>query len=162
TAHHLVMDGVTFVHIFLPELQVLYEAFSRGVPSPLPDLPLHYADFAVWQRGWLTEEVLAQKIAYWRTQPADFTGVCLPTAFPRPSRPSARGARIPITLDAELMTRLRELARRAGVSLFTTLLSAWKTLLFRYTGQGDIVVGSSASARSRPEFERVIGFFIDN
>jgi amino acid adenylation domain-containing protein len=162
TAHHIIMDGVSYWHIFLPELQALYEAFSRGQPSPLPDLPYQYADFAAWQRRWLTEEELYPKLAYWRAHLADLTELCLPTDQPYPSRPSTRGASVPITLPAELMRRLRELGRRAGVSLFTTLLSAWKTLLFRYTGQGDIVVGSVASGRSRPEFDQVMGFFINN
>jgi amino acid adenylation domain-containing protein len=162
TAHHIVVDGVSFFSIFLPELHTLYVAFSNGEPSPLPELPVQYADFAAWQRRWLTEEELAPKLAYWRTHMAGLTELCLPTDHPRPSQPSAHGARAPVLLSPELMKGLRGLGRRASATLFTTLLAAWKTLLFRYTGQSDIVVGSAAAGRPRPEFDRVIGYFNNN
>jgi amino acid adenylation domain-containing protein len=162
TAHHLVVDGVSFFNIFLPELHALYIAFSSGQPSPLPELPVQFADFAAWQRRWLTEEELAPKLAYWRAQLNGMTELSLPINHSRPSEPSGDGTRAPVTLSVELMKRLREIGHRAGVTLFTTLLSAWKTLLFRYTGQGDIVVGSAAAGRPRPEFERLTGYFNNN
>ena len=162
TAHHIIVDGVSFFHVFLPELHALYIAFSNGQPSPLPDPLLQYADFAVWQRRWLTEEELAPKLAYWRAHMAGLTELRLPTDYERPNQPPAHGARARVALSVELMESLRQLGRRAGVTLFTTLLSAWKTLLFRHTGQGDVVVGSAAAGRPRPELDRLIGFFNNN
>jgi hypothetical protein len=162
TAHHIVVDGVSFFNVFLPELHALYVAFSGGQPSPLPELPVQYADFATWQRRWLTEEELAPRLTYWRAHLAGLSELALPLDHPRPSQPSGDGARSPVALPAGLVKRLREIARGAGVSLFTTLLSAWKTLLFRYTGQSDIVVGSAAAGRPRPELDRLIGYFNNN
>jgi amino acid adenylation domain-containing protein len=161
TTHHIINDGISFFNVFVPELRALYVAFSRGQPSPLPALPVQYADYAAWQRRWLTEDVLAPKLSYWRAHLSGLTELRLPTDYPRPNEPSAEGAQVPVALPAELMERLRELSRRAGVSLFTTVLSAWKTLLFRYTGQRDIVVGTAAAGRPRPEFDQLIGFFMN-
>lgn len=162
TAHHTVVDGVSFFGVFLPELSALYAAFSHKKPSPLPEPCLHYADFAAWQRRWLIDEVLGPKLAYWRTQLANLSLPSLPLDFPRPPVPSGRGARAPVAISAELTRKLRELGHGAGVSLFTTLLAAWKTLLFRYTDQCDIVVGSAAAGRPSLEFEGLIGFFNNN
>lgn len=162
TAHHIVVDGVSFFNVFLPELSALYAAFSLGKRSPLPEPSLHYADFAAWQRMWLSEATLAPKLAYWKSHMAGFSDLPLPTDFPRPQSPTGRGARAAVAVSAELVTKLRALAQRAGVTLFTTLLAAWKTLLFRYSGQSDIIVGSAAAGRPRPEFEGLIGFFNNN
>ena len=159
TAHHIIADGVSFFHVFLPELRALHAAFSRGEPSPLPEVALHMADFAAWQRRWLTEDVLAPKLAYWREQLASMTELELPLDHPRPARPTGHGARMKVTLSAELAAKLRDIAHRAGVTLFTTLLAAWKTLLHRHTGQDDIVAGSAAAGRPRPEFEPLLGYF---
>jgi len=162
TAHHIVVDGVSFFNVFLPELHTLYIAFSNGRPSPLSELPLQFADFAVWQRRWLTEEELAPKLAYWRTHLDGMAEVPLPADRPRPSNPRGDGARAPVKLTVELTRKLREIARAHGTTLFTTLLAAWKTLLFRYSGQDDIVVGSAAAGRPRPELNPLIGFFNNN
>ncbi|MBK9264654.1 MAG: amino acid adenylation domain-containing protein [Polyangiaceae bacterium] len=162
TAHHIVVDGVSFFNVFLPELSALYAAFSLGKPSPLPEPSLHYADFAAWQRMWLSEAALAPKLAYWKSHMAGFSDLPLPTDFPRPQSPTGRGARAAVAVSSELVTKLRAIAQRTGVTLFTTLLAAWKTLLFRYSGQSDIIVGSAAAGRPRPEFEGLIGFFNNN
>ncbi|WP_281313837.1 non-ribosomal peptide synthetase/type I polyketide synthase [Polyangium sp. y55x31] len=162
TAHHIIVDGISFFGVFLPELRAVYAAFSRGEPSPLPEPSFHLADFAAWQRQWLTEDELAPKLAYWQAQLAGVTQLDLPLDFPRPARPTGNGARMKIELSPDLAAKLREIAHRAGVTLFTTLLAAWKTLLFRYTGQGDIVVGSAAAGRPRPEFDSLIGYFNNN
>ncbi|MDI1445449.1 non-ribosomal peptide synthetase/type I polyketide synthase [Polyangium sp. 6x1] len=162
TAHHLVVDGVSFFHVFLPELRALYAAFSRGEPSPLPELSLHLADFAAWQRRWLTEDELAPKLAYFREQLAGAKELDLPLDFPRPSQPTGQGARMKVELAPELAARLREIGHRQGVTLFTTLLAAWKTLLFHHTRQGDILVGSAAAGRPRTAFEPLIGYFNNN
>src|SRR6185436_10310977 len=162
TAHHIVVDGTSFFGVFLPELSALYAAFARGQRSPLPEPSLQYVDFAAWQRRWLDEEVLAPKLAYWRARLAGSPELPLPTDFPRPAAATGRGARVPVVLPAALAQALRALGHGAGVSLFTTLLAAWKTLLFRYTGQADIVVGSAAAGRHLPEFDEMIGFFNNN
>ncbi|MDI1431311.1 non-ribosomal peptide synthetase/type I polyketide synthase [Polyangium sorediatum] len=162
TAHHIIADGVSFFGVFLPELRALYAAFSRKQPSPLREPAFHLADFAAWQRRWLTEDELAPKLAYWRKQLAGVTELDFPLDHPRPARPTGNGARMKVELSAELAAKLREIGHRAGVTLFTTLLAAWKTLLFRYTRKGDIVVGSAAAGRPRPEFESLLGYFNNN
>ncbi|MDI3282428.1 non-ribosomal peptide synthetase/type I polyketide synthase [Polyangium sp. 15x6] len=162
TGHHIIVDGISFFGVFLPELRALYAAFSRGEPSPLPEPAFHLADFAAWQRQWLTENELAPKLAYWQKQLAGVTELDLPLDFPRPARPTGNGARMKVELSPDLAAKLRAIAHRAGVTLFTTLLAAWKTLLFRYTREGDIVVGSAAAGRPRPEFEPLLGYFNNN
>lgn len=162
TAHHLVVDGVSFFNVFLPELSELYAAFVRNEPSPLTETSLHYADFSAWQRNWLSETTLAPKIAYWKEHLAGFSELALPTDFARPTTPTGQGARVPVSVSMEVVTQLRAIARKAGVTLFTTLLAVWKTLLFHYSGQNDIIVGSAAAGRPRPEFEGLIGFFNNN
>ncbi|HVK68209.1 MAG TPA: amino acid adenylation domain-containing protein [Polyangium sp.] len=162
TAHHIIADGVSFFGVFLPELHALYAAFSRKEPSPLREPSFHPADFAAWQRRWLTEDELAPKLTYWRKQLAGVTELDFPLDHPRPARPTGNGARWKVELSAELAAKLREIGHRAGVTLFTTLLAAWKTLLFRYTRKGDIVVGSAAAGRPRPEFEPLLGYFNNN
>lgn len=162
TAHHIVVDGVSFFSVFLPELAALLSAFSRGQPSPLREPQLQYVDFAQWQRDWLSEKALAPRLAYWQEQLRDLTLPALPTDSPPPQSVDEAGARVPLALSTELTASLRELARRNGVTLFTLLLAAWKTLLFRYSGQGDIVVGSAAAGRPRPELAELIGFFNNN
>jgi hypothetical protein len=129
TAHHIVIDGFSYFHVFLPELHALYAAFAAGQPSPLPALPLQYSDFTLWQRGWLTDERLAPQLAYWKTQLADLQDLDLPTDYPRSVQSALCGARCPVTLSPALTDGLRALSRRCGVSLFTAVLSAWKVLL---------------------------------
>jgi amino acid adenylation domain-containing protein/non-ribosomal peptide synthase protein (TIGR01720 family) len=161
TLHHIVSDGWS-EDILMREFAALYEAFSQGQASPLPELPIQYADYAMWQRGWLQGEVLDRQLSYWRGQLAGApAALALPTDRPRPAVQSYRGASYEFTVSKEVTTQLYALSREAGVTLFMTLLAAFKTLLYRYTGQKDIVVGTDIANRNRIETERLIGFFVN-
>ncbi len=161
TMHHIVSDGWS-MGILIREVAALYEAFSQGQPSPLPELSIQYADYAVWQRQWLTGEVLESQLSYWREQLSGAPSVLeLPTDYPRPAVQSFRGAAQPIQLSAELTEKLRQLSRAEGVTLFMTLLSAYSVLLSRLSGQDDIVVGTPIANRTRVETESLIGFFVN-
>ena len=161
TVHHIVSDGWS-QHLLIQEVAALYEAFSQGQPSPLEPLSLQYADYAVWQRGYLAGESLERQLAYWTEQlggaPASLN---LPTDRPRPAVQSYRGASEGLQLSGELSEALRELSRRQGATLFMTLLAAFKVLLSRLSGQEDIAVGSPIAGRNRAEIEGLIGFFIN-
>jgi amino acid adenylation domain-containing protein len=159
--HHIILDGWS-IGIFMRELMVLYEAFSQERPSPVEDLPIQYADFTLWQRQFLQGEVLHRKLAYWQRQLSGSLPVLqLPTSRPRPAVPSFRGARHLFTLSSKLTEAIKSFARQEGVTLFMMLLAVFKTLLYRYTGQEDILVGSTIANRQRPELEGVIGFFVN-
>ncbi|UCF78982.1 MAG: amino acid adenylation domain-containing protein [Candidatus Eiseniibacteriota bacterium] len=159
TMHHIVSDGWS-LGVFMRELVTLYEAFSTGKPSPLPELPIQYADFAVWQRRWLQGEMLESQLNYWKQQLGDSPPVLqLPTDRLRPPVQTYRGARQSLELPKNLSDALKALSQREGVTLFMILLAAFKTLLYRYTGQKDIVVGSPIANRNRAEIEELIGFF---
>ncbi|HEY0170670.1 MAG TPA: condensation domain-containing protein, partial [Pyrinomonadaceae bacterium] len=159
--HHIVSDGWS-LGILTREVSALYEAFSAGAPSPLAELPVQYADYARWQREWLTGEVLEQQLSFWKGQLASAPPrLDLPFARPRPPVSSPRGAMHLVRLPAVLMQSLRALSRREGVTLYMTLLAAYQTLLHRYSGQPGVVVGSPIANRDRPEVEGLIGFFIN-
>src|ERR1044071_3825715 len=159
--HHIISDGWS-MGILIREVATLYEAFSQGKPSPLPELSIQYADYALWQRQWLTGEVLEAQLAYWREQLQGAPAVLeLPTDYPRPAVQSFRGATHPIQLSAELTEKLRQLSRAEGVTLFMTLLSAFSVLLSRLSGQDDVVVGTPIANRTRVETEVLIGFFVN-
>jgi amino acid adenylation domain-containing protein/FkbM family methyltransferase len=158
TMHHIVSDGWS-AGVLFRELSRLYEAYAEGNVSPLEDLPLQYADYAVWQRGWLQGEVLESQLAYWRNQLENLTVLHLPTDRPRPPVQSYRGARARVQIDASLTKRLWALSRGENATPYITLLAAFQVLLSRYSGQEDIAVGSPIAFRSTPELERLIGFF---
>src|SRR5207248_904609 len=140
----------------------LYNAFREGRPSPLAELPLQYADFAAWQRDWLQGEVLERQVSYWKERLSDAPALLeLPTDRPRPAMGTSRGARKPLSLAPELTRRLKALAQEEGATLFMTLLAAYQLLMSRYSGQDDIVVGTSIANRTRAETEGLIGFFIN-
>ncbi|MEM9905083.1 MAG: condensation domain-containing protein, partial [Cyanobacteria bacterium P01_D01_bin.44] len=161
TMHHIISDGWS-TGIFLRELAVLYEAFLDKKPSPFPDLPVQYVDFAVWQRQWLQGDVLETQLAYWRQQLDDSPAVLqLPMAHSRPAIQTFRGANQSLKLSKDLTKALKALSREENATLFMTLLAAFKTLLYRYTGQGDILVGSPIANRNRSEIEGLIGFFVN-
>jgi len=160
TLHHIVSDGWS-MGVMYHELSVLYQAFSNSQPSPLPDLPIQYADYAVWQRNWLQGDVLERQLAYWKKQLEGVSPLQLPTDRPRPPIQTHRGARQSLILPKELLDKLRSLSRKGGVTLYMTLLAAFQTLLSRYTGQTDIVVGSPIAGRTRSELEGLIGFFVN-
>ncbi|MCI0439923.1 MAG: condensation domain-containing protein, partial [Chloroflexi bacterium] len=161
TMHHIISDGWS-MSVFVKEVAALYRASMEGQPSPLPELSVQYADYAVWQREWLQGEVLEGQVQYWREHLSGAPAVLeLPTDRPRSAMQRHRGARQSFAFSAELSERLRELSRREGVTLFMTLMAAWQLLLSRYSGQDDIVVGTSIANRNRTEVEPLIGFFIN-
>jgi amino acid adenylation domain-containing protein len=158
--HHIVTDGWSH-GVFWRELAALYEAFAAGKPSPLPELSIQYADFAHWQRQWLRGEVLNTQLVYWKRQLAGMSALRLPTDHTRPTLRTFRGARHGLTFSPTLTEALKALSRRQGVTPFMTLLTAFQTLLHRYTGQDDIAVGSLIANRTRAEIEGLIGFFVN-
>ena len=159
--HHIIGDGWS-TGVFIREMAAIYEAFCGGQPSPLAELPLQYADFAIWQEEWLSGEVLESHLSYWREQLAGAPPVLeLPTDRPRPAVESFKGARHSFQLPKHLTAALKELSGKEGATLFMTLLGAFQTLLYRYTGQQDIVVGSPIANRNRAETENLIGFFVN-
>ncbi len=159
--HHVVSDGWS-LGLFFHELSVLYEAFLGGLPSPLPELPIQYPDFAVWQRDWLQGAVLEEHLAYWRRQLAGSPPALeLPTDRVRPAVQTHRGEMLRVELPETLTVSLRELSRREGASLFMTLLAGFNVLLARLTGQEDVVVGSPSAGRRRVETEKLIGLFLN-
>ncbi|MFL6257618.1 MAG: amino acid adenylation domain-containing protein, partial [Pyrinomonadaceae bacterium] len=161
TMHHIISDAWSS-GVLVGELAELYESFVAGREPSLPELPVQYGDFAAWQRAWLGGEVLREQLDYWVKQLAGAPApIELPTDYPRPPLQTYRGAVRYLTLPRALTEKLNELSRREGVTLFMTLLAAFQTLLQRYTGQTDIVVGTPVAGRSRTEVERLIGVFIN-
>ncbi len=156
--HHSITDGWS-MGIFIDELTTLYGAFLRGQASPLAELPIQYADFAVWQRNWLQGSLVEQQLNYWKKQLAGISALDLPTDHMRQAFQTFNGAEQRFSLDSTLSTSLRQLSQQAGSTLFMTLLAAFQTLLFRYTNQTDIAVGSPIANRTSPELEHLIGFF---
>ena len=161
TMHHIVSDGWS-MEILTREVSTLYAAYASGQESPLAELPIQYADYAVWQREWLQGEVLEEQLGYWRKQLADAPAVLeLPTDRNRPAQQSSREASLPLQLSTELTAGLKQLSKHEGVTLFMTLLAAWQLLLARYSRQPDVVVGSPVANRTRSEVEGLIGFFVN-
>jgi amino acid adenylation domain-containing protein len=161
TMHHIISDGWSMA-ILIREVVALYQAFIQERESPLSELSIQYADFALWQREWLQGEMLEEQLAYWREQLAGELPVLdLPIDKRRPRQQSHRGARRTFALAADLTEKLKHLAQREEVTLFMTLLAGFQTLLYRYSGQEDIVVGSPIANRHRAEIEELIGFFVN-
>jgi amino acid adenylation domain-containing protein/non-ribosomal peptide synthase protein (TIGR01720 family) len=160
TMHHIVSDAWSF-GVLVREVAALYPAYVEGRSSPLGELPIQYADFARWQRQWLTGEVLERQLAYWREKLRAVPVLELPADRPRPAFQSFRGARRGFELSAELSGELRDLGRRENATAFMTLLAAFQLLLSRMTGQEDVAVGSPIANRTRREIEDLIGFFLN-
>ncbi|HEU4562015.1 MAG TPA: condensation domain-containing protein, partial [Longimicrobium sp.] len=159
--HHIVSDGWSMGVLFR-ELSALYAADREGGASPLAELPLQYADYAVWQREQLAGEVLERQLAYWRARLAAAPELLeLPTDRPRPPVQTYRGATVPVNFSPELLERLRALGRSEGATLYMTLLGAFQVLLSKYAGSEDVVVGSPIAGRTRKEVEELIGFFVN-
>ena len=161
TMHHSIADGWS-MEVLLQELAWLYRAHLTGADPTLPALPIQYGDFAVWQREWLQGEVLERQLSYWREQLSGTLPVLqLPTDFPRARVQTFHGAVENLALSAELSDRLKSLAQQQSTTLFVTPLTAVKVLLFRYTGQRDLLVGTPIANRNRAEVEGLIGFFVN-
>jgi len=158
--HHIASDDWS-IGVLIRELEAIYTALINQQPSPLPELSLQYADFAEWQRQWLQGEVLETQLAYWRQQLHGISVLNLPTDRPAPARQNYRGKTQYLELPKKLTDALLALSQREGATLFMTLLAAFQTLLYRYSQQEDIVVGSPIANRNRSEIEALIGFFVN-
>jgi acyl carrier protein len=160
TIHHIVFD-IWSMGVFAREILALYEAFSENRPSPMPDLRIAYADFAQWQREWLQGEVLEQQLNYWKAQLKDLPELHLPTDYPRPERPTFKGDLVLFQLPVDLSDEVRRLSRQESATLFMVLLAAFNTLLYRYSGQEDVVTSTAIANRNWSEIEPLIGFFVN-
>ena len=161
TMHHIISDGWS-IGLFFQELAALYTAFVIEQPSPLPDLPIQYVDYALWQREVLQWDRLAGHLSYWKQQLAGSpAGLELPTDRPRLPVPTSRGSTYYVTLPKVLTSALKELSRQEGVTLYMTLVAAFQTLLYRYSGQDDVVIGTVSAGRTQAEAEALIGFFVN-
>ena len=158
--HHMIHDGWS-VSVVLGELAVLYAALAAGRPSPLPELPIQYVDFAAWQRQLLQGETLQRLQAFWRKQLADVPPLELPTDFPPPPVRTTRGSSRPCRLSPQTGAAVVEFCRREGVTPFMVMLAAFEVLLARYCGQDDFAVGTPVANRSRSELEVLIGYFVN-
>ncbi|HEY0367927.1 MAG TPA: condensation domain-containing protein, partial [Pyrinomonadaceae bacterium] len=161
TTHHIISDAWS-LGILIKELTALYQSFDSGDESPLPELAVQYADFARWQQDWLQGEALATQMAYWQQHLAGAPALInFPTDRPRPPIQRFEGERQTLVLPKDLTESLKSFSRGQGATLFMTLLAVFKTLLFRYTGQTDIVVGTPIAGRNRADVENLIGFFVN-
>ncbi|HSN99533.1 MAG TPA: condensation domain-containing protein, partial [Candidatus Nanopelagicales bacterium] len=160
TMQHIVSDEWS-IGVLVKEIIALYTAFTEGRPSPLPELPIQYADYAAWQRGWLSGDVLEEQLGYWRARLAGAPPLELPTDRPRSTQHGSRGAEHPVRIPAELGEALSRFAQQRGATLFMTLLAAFQGLLSRYSGQQDFCVGTPVAGRNRAEIEPLIGFFVN-
>jgi len=158
---HIISDGWS-MEILVQEMTKLYEAYATGNHPSLPELPVQYADFAHWQREWLQGEALESQISYWKKQLGGNLPVLeLPVDHPRPVIQTYPGKRINVELGKDVSEALKTLSQQEGVTLFMTLLAVFQTLLHRYTGHDDIIVGSPIANRNRLEIEGIIGFFVN-
>uniref|UniRef100_UPI003878298D amino acid adenylation domain-containing protein n=1 Tax=Pseudomonas viciae TaxID=2505979 RepID=UPI003878298D len=161
TMHHIVSDGWS-IGVLIKELAALYEAFRHGLDDPLPALAVQYSDYAVWQRRWLSGEVLQTQSSYWQQALADAPALLmLPTDRARPPQQDYTGAALPVAFDADLTASLKALSQRHGVTLYMTLMAAWGALLSRLSGQDEVVIGSPVANRTRSEVEGLIGLFVN-
>ncbi|MFZ6028539.1 MAG: amino acid adenylation domain-containing protein [Chloroflexota bacterium] len=156
--HHIISDGWSLA-VLIREVSSLYKAYLAGQASPLPELPVQYADFAVWQREWLQGEMLDAQLAYWKKQLSQAPILELPTDRPRPAVQTYRGEHQSFALPGSVMESLKAFSREENATLFMTLLAAFQTLLYRYSGQEDVCVGSPVANRNHRETEGLIGFF---
>lgn len=160
TMHHIISDAWS-MGVLIEEVSVLYDAFSRGRSSSLPELLIQYADYSEWQREWLEGGVLEEQLAYWKEQLAGVSVLQLPSDRPRPSTQSQSGAVYEFAVETRIAQQLVKLAKAQGATLFMVTLAAFQVLLYRYSGQQDIAVGTPTAGRSSNDMEKLIGFFIN-
>ncbi|HEV7857241.1 MAG TPA: condensation domain-containing protein, partial [Pyrinomonadaceae bacterium] len=161
TLHHIISDGWS-MGVLVREMVTLYESLTREQPSTLAELPVQYTDFVTWQHEWLRGQVLEEHLSYWKQQLAGAPALLeFPANYPRPAINTHRGAKQSMSFPLELSNALKAFSEREHVTLFMTLLAAFKTLCYRYTGQEDIVVGTPIAGRNRAETEALIGFFVN-
>ncbi|MBE9209303.1 AMP-binding protein [Nostoc sp. LEGE 06077] len=161
TTHHIISDGWS-VGVLIQELATVYQALLKGKPSPLPQLPIQYADFAYWQRQWLQQEVLKTQLNYWQQQLSNSTPLLkLPTDRPRPSVQTFIGKKHTLTLPQNLSAVVKDFSQKEGVTVFMTFLATFQTLLHSLSHQEDIIVGSPVAGRNQTKTQGLIGFFIN-
>jgi amino acid adenylation domain-containing protein len=160
TMHHIISDAWS-IGILIEEVSILYEAFGAGRPSPLPELPIQYADYSVWQRDCLEKGLLEPQLAYWKKQLAETSMLALPADRPRSAEQSQNGATRDFVIAAAIAQKLKKLAENSGATLFMVMLAAFQTLLHRYSGQTEIAVGTPVAGRRNSSTEKLIGFFIN-
>ncbi len=162
TMHHVIFDGVSIYHVLLPEIAEIYEAYAAGQPSPLPEPRYQYADFALWQKRMLQNDSVVSQTKYWEGQ---FGGELPATQLPSDRARSAvqpyRGGMKTFSISAELTAALKAASSAEGVTLYMFLLAVYNTMLHRYSGQEDIMVGSVSDTRRRPEFTKMFGHFLN-
>jgi amino acid adenylation domain-containing protein len=162
TLSHIIFDGVAIYRVFLPELVALYKAYSAGEPSPLPDLAIQYPDYACWERRTFTPQTLAKDIEYWREKlSGNLPEIYLPTDRPHTQSQTFRGSMYPFRVNAALTTALRNFCRSEGVTVFHLLLAGFAALLYRYSGEEQIPIGSVTAGRNRPETQPLLGYFLN-
>ncbi|HKV41941.1 MAG TPA: amino acid adenylation domain-containing protein [Blastocatellia bacterium] len=161
TMHHIISDGWSFT-IFMDEVLRLYEAFDGGLPSPLEEMEIQYADFCCWQREWIDKEIIDRQIAFWKERLGDAPPVVeLPPDKPRPPVQSFFGASLPIAIPRNVISSVKEFARTNHATVFMVMLAAFQALLYRYTAEEMIITGTPIAGRNRAELERLIGFFVN-
>ncbi len=162
TLHHIIFDGVSIYRIFMTELGTIYAALSAGQPVPYADPELQYGDYAIWREQHLTSKTVERHLNFWKQQLAgELPVLSLPVDHPRPAQISYRGSMECFQLSGRLVAALRVFSSAHRVTLYMSLLAAFKTLLFRYSGQQDIIVGGATDARIRPELEPLMGYFLN-
>ncbi|WP_230966638.1 non-ribosomal peptide synthetase [Nostoc commune] len=160
TTHHIISDRWS-IGVFLKELSLLYSAFIQGETSSLPELPIQYADWAVWQRQQLQGEFLTEQISYWQQQLAGELPILQLSSRPQPAVPTYSGSDYPVALSPSLSQAIKALAAKQGVTLFMLLLTSFQVLLYRYTGEDDLVIGTDIVNRDRQETENLIGLLVN-
>ncbi len=161
TMHHIISDGWS-VNVLMREVAALYESFSKGLPSPFPELRIQFADYALWQRQWLTEEILQKQLEYWKKTIGPNPPVLqLPFDRPRPPVQTFNGSTLEGKISNELLNAIKEIGQKQGATLFMTLLAVFQTLLYRYSNQAEFLVGSPFASRNQIETEALIGFFVN-
>jgi hypothetical protein len=160
TMHHIISDGWS-IGILIREIATLYQTKVANRPSPLPDLSVQYADFATWQREWLQGETLDKQLDYWRGQLADTAVVDLPTDYPRPAVQTFAGARHTFTIAPDIASQFHQISHAENSTLFMALLAAFNILLYIYSRQTDIAIGTPVAGRNRNQLESTIGLFIN-
>jgi hypothetical protein len=159
--HHIISDGWS-MGVMLSEVSILYTAYAAGKPSPLPELPIQYADFSAWESEMMQSRAGQESLNYWIQRLSGTPALLLPYDRPKQTPPPGKGATYVLKVEKELAERLRRLAQERNATLYMILLAAYQTLLYRYTGQQDIAVGSNIARRRRTELERQIGYFANN
>ena len=160
TMHHVVSDGWS-VGVLIRELTALYEAYSGGEETPLEELEMQYADYAVWQREWLKGEVLEEELKYWREELRGLEPLELPTDRRRPGVASHRGGVIRFNIPADVTRELKGVSQREGVTLFMTMVAGFQLLMSKYSQQEEVAIGTDVANRNRGETEEMIGFFVN-